>query len=223
MKHNNCWIAISLIFIGILVPFYNGVTEDTPTTAFDSLEMPNSSQGTNNHTVSTFLPKLIWWEGNLQLEILSNQTGQVQCYLREISGDDFMALNKMLNVSIINQTQVFMLKFYPYLTTLPGVYIFRLNLTGFITYYEEFEVIFGLGFIPFVSIFGTGLIFIIYILVKKTKKSEKPESSNIIIDSGEPLIGKIRCPECRKQIQEGLVFCPECGNRIAEFLRYNPV
>lgn len=33
--------------------------------------------------------------------------------------------------------------------------------------------------------------------------------------------GKIRCPECKEIIEEGLSFCPECGNRIAEFLRYN--
>ena len=129
----------------------------------------------------------------------------------------------MINVSVTNQTQVFILKIYPSLTTFPGVYIFRLNLIGFITYYEEFEVIFGLGFIPFVSIFGTGLVFIIFILVKKTKKSEKPQDATLEIDSSESLIGKIKCPNCRKLIREGLAFCPECGDRIPEFLRYNPV
>jgi DNA-directed RNA polymerase subunit RPC12/RpoP len=33
---------------------------------------------------------------------------------------------------------------------------------------------------------------------------------------------KINCPNCKKEIDEGLIFCPECGHRIPEFLRYNP-
>jgi hypothetical protein len=31
--------------------------------------------------------------------------------------------------------------------------------------------------------------------------------------------GKIRCPECKKQIAEGSAFCPECGFHIPRFLR----
>lgn len=221
MNLNNHRLAIVFMIVGVLIPLYNGVTESNPTKDFDELQLLKSSQGTNNQSVSTFLPRLIWWEGNLQLDIYSNQTGQINCYLREISGN-FSYLNETINISIVNETQVFMLKFYSYITTLPGVYTFRLNLTGIITYYEEFEIIFGLGFIPSLSIFGIGLVFIVYILIKKKEKSEKPQDSSLVIDSSESLIGKIRCPNCRKQIQEGLAFCPECGERIPEFLRYNP-
>lgn len=222
MNNHNNRAVIFVIIVGILVPFYNGATEYNPEKNFDKLEKINSSQSVTNQTISTFLPKLIWWEGNLRLEIYSNQTGQIQCFFREIAGSSFIPLNETINVSVINQTQVFMLKLYPFLTTLPGIYTFRLNLTGILTYYEEFEVIFGLGFIPFISIFGMGIFFIVYVLVKKTKKPEKLQSSNLVVDSNETIIGKIRCPECHKQIQEGLTFCPECGVRIPEFLRYNP-
>ncbi|MHA1256410.1 MAG: zinc ribbon domain-containing protein [Promethearchaeota archaeon] len=45
---------------------------------------------------------------------------------------------------------------------------------------------------------------------EKNKKSKKS------------LAGKIKCPDCKEIIDEGIVFCPECGNRIPEFLRYNP-
>ena len=223
MNLNNYRIVIFLTIVGVFVPFYNGVAEYVPTKNFDNLHEIKSSQSGTNQTVSTFLPKLIWWEGNLRLEIVSNQTGQIQCFLREISGNSFITLNKMINISVINQTQVFFLKIYPHLTTFPGVYIFRLNLIGFITYYEEFEVIFGLGFIPFVSIFGASLVSIIYILIKKPKKYEKPQDSSSVVDSSDFLIGKIKCPNCHKTIREGLTFCPECGDRIPEFLRYNPV
>ena len=221
MNLNNRRLAIFFILIGILIPFYNGVTKYIPTNNYDNLHRINSSQSTNNLTVSTFLPKLIWWEGGLQLEIISNQTGQILCFLRETSGN-FSYLNETINISTINETQIFILRFYPYITTLPGVYTFRLNLTGIITYYEEFEVILGVGFIPTLAIFGTGIVFIVYILVRKTKKSEKIEPSSLVIDSSGSLIGKIKCPNCHKQIKEGLTFCPECGERIPEFLRYNP-
>lgn len=33
---------------------------------------------------------------------------------------------------------------------------------------------------------------------------------------------KIKCPECKRIIDEGLIFCPECGNRIPKFYRFNP-
>lgn len=45
-------------------------------------------------------------------------------------------------------------------------------------------------------------------------KSKKKGSKN--------LSGKIKCPNCKENIDEGLTFCPECGNRIPEFLRYSP-
>jgi rRNA maturation endonuclease Nob1 len=58
--------------------------------------------------------------------------------------------------------------------------------------------------------------------MKKNKGSKKGKS-NKTKGSSEPLIGQIKCPSCRKLIQEGLTFCPECGDRIPEFLRYNPI
>ncbi|TFF87261.1 MAG: zinc-ribbon domain-containing protein [Promethearchaeota archaeon] len=33
---------------------------------------------------------------------------------------------------------------------------------------------------------------------------------------------KIKCPDCKEEIDEGLQFCPECGHRIPDFLRFNP-
>ena len=59
--------------------------------------------------------------------------------------------------------------------------------------------------------------------MKKNKDSAKKDKSNQTKGSNEPLIGQIKCPSCRKLIQEGLTFCPECGERIPEFLRYNPI
>jgi rRNA maturation endonuclease Nob1 len=49
-----------------------------------------------------------------------------------------------------------------------------------------------------------------------SKKKKKPISTH------ETPQNKIKCPECKKIIDEGLIFCPECGNRIPEFYRFNP-
>ena len=44
----------------------------------------------------------------------------------------------------------------------------------------------------------------------KNKKSKKS------------LAGKIKCPDCKEIIDEGLIFCPECGNRVPPWARFNP-
>ncbi len=51
---------------------------------------------------------------------------------------------------------------------------------------------------------------------EETTKSSGESSAAV---SG--VANKIRCPECKKLIDEGSVFCAECGARIPEFLRYN--
>jgi hypothetical protein len=103
-----------------------------------------------------------------------------------------------------------------------------LNITGIITYSENFESILGLGVLPLIFIFSAFFILILFTLFKKKKSIPKKEyeelSSDIDKSPTEPIsAGKIKCPKCHKQIDEGLTFCPECGERIPEFLRYNPI
>lgn len=223
MSHYNKLVVILLVIVGIFGPLCHQSFLTYQEKNYDSLTNIALSQGGINTTISTFFPKLIWMEGNLQLEITPNQTGQVLCDFREISESAFTSYNSLIDIVNVNHTQVFIIKVSPYITTLPGVYMFRLNLTGMVVYYEEFEVIFAIGFLPLILIFGVGLISIISILIRKNKGTEKVQEEIQITDVSSPLIGKIKCPSCRKQIQEGLTFCPECGDRIPEFLRYNPV
>jgi len=185
------------------------------------------SQGSQNFTIDTFLPSLIWFDPQLKLNISVNQIGQIQCFFSESAGPQFFSSgNFSLPLVGNNISQIFYLQLVPMITTLPGVYQFSLNITGAFSYNENFEIVYGLGVIPLVSVFSVMIIITIIILVKKSKGAKEGKMEEITnADGYEPavssIVGKINCPKCRKAINEGLTFCPECGERIPEFLRYN--
>ena len=185
------------------------------------------SQGTQNFTIDTFLPSLIWVDPQLRLNISVNQTGQIQCVFRETPGSQFFSSgNYSLSLIGNNISQIFNLQLIPLITTLPGVYQFSLNITGAFSYNEDFEIVYGLGIIPLILVFSVLVVIPIVILVKKSKGVKDVKMEEIMYDNKtetplSSIAGKIHCPKCRKSIDEGLTFCPECGERIPEFLRYN--
>ncbi len=188
----------------------------------------NTNQVNNNFSVIGNLHKLVWIEGRLNLFLISNESGLINCEFKDSNnGKYFTQINKIINLTGFNQTQAIRLTFHPHLTTLPGRYNFTLNITGFYNYTESFELILGMGYIVLIlvlMIFGIGLIMI---LMKKNKGViTKPVSVSteglIPSELNEVPVSKIQCPECKKLIDEGLAFCPECGSRIPEFLRFNP-
>ncbi|MFX0059238.1 MAG: zinc ribbon domain-containing protein [Candidatus Hodarchaeota archaeon] len=190
-------------------------------------EYINISQVDGNFSIESFFPKLIWLEGQLRLNISSNQTGQIYCSLNELSGNaGFSNVNETINLIGNNVSQTFVLRTKPSFLTFPGIYRFDLNITGLYTYNESFEIVLAMGYslLTIISIaFTIGLIMIIY----KHKSATKLKSTSKVIEAGtlgtsSGISGKIKCPECNKIIDEGLTFCPECGARIPEFLRYNP-
>jgi hypothetical protein len=186
------------------------------------------NQAGSNFSIETFFPKLIWLEGQLRLNISSNQTGQIYCSLIELSGNSFFSnVNQTLNLTGNNISQIFILKTNANFFTFPGTYQFELNITGLHTYNESFEVTLAIGYSLLTIIIISFTFGLIFILIKhRTKYKKKPTSGVTEIPelqvSGTGISGKIKCPECSKTIDEGLTFCPECGARIPEFLRYNP-
>lgn len=182
----------------------------------------------NNFSITSSLHKLVWIEGQLNLFLISNESGLINCEIKDSNnGKYFTQVNRIINLTGFNQIQVIRLIFHPHLTTLPGRYNLTLNITGFYNYTESFDLILGMGYVILIlilMIFGIGLIII---LMKKTGvKIIKPVSvsteGSIHSEISEAPGSKIQCPECKRLIDEGLAFCPECGSRIPEFLRFNP-
>lgn len=90
------------------------------------------------------------------------------------------------------------------------------------------QVRLGMGAVLGLPILLAIVVIAIVIVVKlrkptSTEKAEanKDKSSAEGTASSSGVANKIRCPECKKLIDEGSVFCAECGARIPEFLRYN--
>ncbi|MHA1106502.1 MAG: hypothetical protein ACTSPN_12410 [Promethearchaeota archaeon] len=226
-KVQNLFIFAILLIASISITYFKVMGDANYQIPQENQSVIHTSQGTQNFTIDTYLPSLIWVDPQLRLNISANQTGQIQCFFRETPGPQFFSSgNYSLSLAGNNISQIFYLQVIPLITTLPSVYQFSLNITGAFSYNEDFEIVYGLGIIPLVSVFSTIIIIPIIILVKKSKgvKDEKMEEITYS-DKFEPtmpsIAGKIHCPKCRKTIDEGLVFCPECGERIPEFLRYN--
>lgn len=186
------------------------------------------SQTNGNFSIDTFFPRIVWLEGQLKLNISSNQTGIIFCSLSELSSNTgFSNVNQTVDLIGNNISQEIILKAQPSFFTLPGIYRFDLNITGIHTYNENFEIIFVLGYSILTIISTAFFIVFIIVLVKhkgvvKSKSFSQTIEGNGALGTSTGILGKIKCPECRKTIDEGLTFCPECGARIPEFLRYNP-
>ena len=226
-KVQNLFILTILLITSISILYFNLIGNSNYQIPQENQSKIHTSQGTQNFTIDTYLPSLIWLDPQLRLNISVNQTGQIQCFLSETPGSQFFSSgNYSFSLVGNNLSEIFYLQLIPLITTLPGVYQFSLNITGAFSYNEVFEIVYGLGIIPLVSVFSAMIIIPIIILVKKSKgvKNVKMEETTYT-DKSEPTMssipGKIHCPKCRKAIDEGLTFCPECGERIPEFLRYN--
>ena len=192
-----------------------------------SLSNLSLNQGTN-FTVQSSLHELIWIEGRITLRITSNQSGLITCQLQDSkNGKYFTTVNKVVNLTGSNETHTILLITNPHITTLPGKYNLTLNISGLHNYSENFEVILGMGYIFLILIVSIFVISLVLILVKTKKgKEAKPAFSAASEPAPSSLreipSNKIKCPECKRLIDEGLSFCPECGGRIPDFLRFNP-
>lgn len=186
------------------------------------------NQPLNNFTVESKFNALIWIEAHLLLKIASNQSGVIWCDFTEFNeGKYFNKINRSIEILGTNETQTIRLVLKPHLTTLPGKYNFTLNIGGLYDYVEQFEAILGMGYIIIIAVLVIFCIGIILILrktagTKKIKVDSSTQMDSISTSLDEIPGNKIKCPECKKPIDEGLTFCPECGSRIPEFLRFNP-
>lgn len=226
-KLQNFFIIVLLLITSITIASFKLVGNSNYHIQQEEQTIIHVSQGSQNFTINTYLPSLVWVDPHLKLNISVNQTGQIQCFFSETLGQQFFSSgNYSLSLVGNNISQIFDLKVIPLITTLPGVYQFSLNITGVFSYNEIFEIVYALGVIPLVLIFSVIIIVPIVILVKKSKgvkevKVEEITKSDEYVPTRSIIAGKINCPKCRKSIDEGLTFCPECGERIPEFLRYN--
>ncbi|MHA2006807.1 MAG: zinc ribbon domain-containing protein [Promethearchaeota archaeon] len=186
------------------------------------------SQTQNNFSIESKFQALIWIEARLVLKIESNQSGVIWFDFTDASdGRYFGKINKSIEILGTNKTQTIKLVLKPRLMTLPGKYNFTLNVGGLYDYSERYEAIMGMGYIILIAVLVIFIIGIIIILrkndgYKKIKVIPRTQVDSISASLEEISENKIKCPECKKLIDEGLTFCPDCGSRIPEFLRFNP-
>ena len=154
-----------LVFISFLICFQiNFFNPNHVDFNFISYEepVPKTSQLSSNFTVNIFKPELIMIEGHLGMNITSAIPGQIHCSLTERSGDRyFVKINQSFNIIGNNQSQLFVVKAIPLITTFPGEYYFTLNITGLIEYSDNFNIFLGMGY----SLFSIILAFIAIIVI----------------------------------------------------------
>jgi len=222
-----------MLLLFFLIPFISNVyitIENNNSTIFykreDNLDIRPSQLG-DNFTINSFFPKILWIEGQLKLNISSNQTGQIYCHFSESTGKaGFNSVNISVDLIGNNISQTVEIISRPSILTLPGMYQFILNITGLHNFSESFEVILILGYGLLII---TSIVIIVSLIIVLTRRKTTEEEMKLATFSkpgsmsiGTAPAGKIKCPECHKAIDEGLTFCPDCGARIPEFLRYNP-
>lgn len=192
-----------------------------------------SQQQIPNITIISNSPKLIWIESQLTLTVISNRTLTLNCYFGDPGLVSFTLTNTNHDIIGNSISQKILLRIYPQLFVLPGKYQLSLLVIPIGTseqHSETIEVVLGMGFIflfCILLIFGTAIIVIL------TRKEDIDEEKLATMSVGSAIgssisggvhlpAGKIKCPGCRRIIDEGLSFCPECGDRIPEFLRFGP-
>jgi hypothetical protein len=200
-----------------------------------------SASPSDNITVKTYIPEFLWIENSISLKITSNISGKIRYTLADSFGGQYFEIqrsNVVLNDK--NEEKKLNIDIKPHFITLPGEYRFfllisYLNATddqesgGEQIYEVDFKVILGMGevYLLILSIiFGTAILIILTekteIELNQTQTSSQGATKAQVETISDAPAGKIKCPNCKKVIEEGLTFCPECGNRIPEFLRFNP-
>ncbi len=191
-----------------------------------------SQSESENITIESEISKFSWIEGILQVSFSANISGYLKITFADSKGGAyFRTVNNIVELKDDEENEIIKITIKPQLTTFPGEYEVWL----FISYFEkenkeedadqiytkEFKLVLGIGYVFLLS---AGIIFstaILLILVKKESIKEEKKAPSGTSSVNLP-VGKIKCPECSKIIDEGLSFCPECGNRIPEFLRFGP-
>lgn len=207
------------------------------TMGFLCLNFPNNYSNTKkstikpsqsaNYSVECIFPKLFWLEAQIEINIISNESGLINIAIRE--NHLFPYFNEVNQTEILsrgNQTNTFILKTQPKIQTFPGVYEFIITINGLFDFSQSHSSLLGMGYLLLfilIGFFGIPSAIIIFKKVKISETSYVTPSEPVSYSDAQGLpAGKIKCPKCGRNIPEGLVFCPECGERIPEFMRYNP-
>lgn len=186
-------------------------------------------------------PHVVWMAGTVELSVLATQNQTVWCMIDNGLGLMFLPANFTFDLVEGTNTIVFPLKLV--LEAMPGRYSYRLQVSvnaefTNVLYRQNHQTYIALGLPSLVLVFVTlgGFLGIAYAR-NRQKKALSPTPAETSAaetgtlpstpDEGGPQAltappGKIRCPSCKKVIEEGTVFCPECGHRIPEYYRYNP-
>jgi len=173
--------------------------------------------------------------GSLGFIISSDGDGTVVVNITSADGAISPLINA--NIAFVSGNHNYEVTITPAWGALPGTFSVQvsawyLNVSNGNSYdpvlSDTVTVTIGLGYtlgVPLILVIIVAVI-IIFVETRKhagSKKSKtgatKSPAEGIPPASG--VANKIRCPECKKLIDEGSVFCADCGARVPEFLRYN--
>ncbi len=172
--------------------------------------------------------------GIVTLNITSDGDGVLMVNVTNAEG---VIIPTSAQVAFTNLNQTYEVSFSPALGVLPGTFTLQVDawyvnvtngnsldavLSGTVNVRLGMGVVLGIPILLAITV----IAIIMAIKLRKpagTKKveAEKTKSSAEGIGAASGVANKIRCPECKKLIDEGSVFCAECGARVPEFLRYN--
>lgn len=232
-------IIISLIFLinSVSLSFLN-FNLDSYKKKNEIRKNPNSSQIEPSENIRIEVKNyshLIWFTGNIIIEASSNISGYLRIDLSDENGGAyFQNFQDTPPISNTSENEIYEIPILPQPYSFPGRYnilltvdyLQNLNSTDEDTILSiQLQINIGLGLPMIIVLTIVFMIAFALIITKKEVVKEdilvgEPEKQlEIALDAPE---GKIKCPECKKTIEEGLSFCPECGKRIPEFLRYHP-
>lgn len=198
-------------------------------------ERLRSSQGTPAQNVNIEIDsssQLIWISGKIILNLDSSINGLLDILLMDTAGGAFFQpyITQEDIISTDNNRKIeipITLQMY----TFPGKYNLELRINYLESSGAPYHLVLSSPIYVNVGLGLPVLILILFIIgicsVLIISKKEKIQVSTSTPGAQQPPglqapQGKIKCPECKKTIEEGITFCPECGIRIPEFLRYNP-
>jgi len=232
-------MLISLIFLinSISLLFFN-YDIDSYKKKKEIQKNPNISQPEPSENIRIEIKnysQLIWFTGNIIVETSSNISGYLRIDLSDENGGAyFQIFQNNISISNTSENENYEIPIIPQIYLFPG----RYNILLTVDYLQNLnstdensilstilQINIGLGLPMLIILTIVFMIAFTLIITKKEVIKEdvlvgEPEKQlEIALDAPE---GKIKCPKCKKTIEEGLSFCPECGKRIPEFLRYHP-
>ncbi|GAB4307226.1 MAG: hypothetical protein Kow0069_04590 [Promethearchaeota archaeon] len=179
-------------------------------------------------------PSFVWYSGELVLLVVSSANSTIWC--RVLAVEKYAFRDEVVQRQLEAGVNRVVVPLVALPNALPGNYSYLVLVSEqsspFLAdlYEGEFSVVLG-GGLP--TLVAAILTFAVAgtVTLARGKKSAPVEPVPVVLPASSPVSptpltgappGRIKCPTCKKDVEEGSQFCPECGARIPEYLQRNP-